>query len=266
MKRFRSIYLLLLAGSVIFPAGKVLGQNSPTPAVFHLFPAKNGKRNLAPGTRRTKFRLDFGAIAKQYYNADPHYTSNTTGNGAYTLGLRMEIPAMRNSSVLIGVEFLKQSFTFDSYFFAPGYSFLYDGNLIYNHAISLDEVHVPFEYKFCFSQENKNIKTFYGVIGWVYRISVYDNSLVTNIQSGKFVWEGQNDIAPIYSLFFNPGSTILEICFGYQHNTLRNGNAWFFEIAYKYGFSPLLYTGNNMGSNSVEFTLNTLAFKLGLKL
>ena len=251
---------------MLAPAVNVLAQYTSTPAVYHNNTAGSPRTNAPSRGRHTKVRMNFGFMLKQFYNTDPHYTSNTTGNGGYDFGLKLEIPALRNSSILVGAEFIKHSFTFNSYYFAPGYSFLYDGNLIYNHAISYDEVQIPIEYKFPFKNEIKNIKTFYGVLGWIYRISAYNNVLVTNTQKGSFVWEGQDDISPVYPFLFSQGSTALELGIGFQHNTLRSGNAWFIEIDYKYGFSPLLYTGNTMGSNSVQFTLNTLAFKIGMKL
>ncbi|HXB12887.1 MAG TPA: hypothetical protein VNZ45_12950, partial [Bacteroidia bacterium] len=98
------------------------------------------------------------------------------------------------------------------------------------------------------------------------RYVLYNNSLVTNVNSGKFVWEGQNDITSAYPILSNKSSGGIEASLGYQHNTLRNGNAWFFEIEYRYGVSPFIYSGNQEGSNSVEFSLNTLSFKLGLRL
>jgi hypothetical protein len=259
-------YRILLAAMLIFIACDMNAQSSKESRyLFHFNPFNQVQPSAPKHGRTVKVLFDMGLVS-QFYNTDPHYTTGTTANGSYTIGLKLSIPVLQNGNILIGGEYMNHNFNFYSYYFAPGYSFLYDGNEIYNHAIEMDELHIPIQYKINFNPEARKVKTFYATIGWIYRYMFYDNSLITNSNNGKFVWEGQGDITTLFQLFGPTGSSAMEISLGYQHNRLSNGNAWFFEIEYKYGFSPYLYAGNNNGSNSVQFTLNSLSFKLGLRL
>jgi len=255
----------LFAGMLILMAAHVSAQSKSESYLFHFNPFKPETAGGPQHGRTVKVRFDAG-LTSQYYSNDPHYTTGTEGDGAYTLGLKIEIPIQQNADIIVGPDFMHENFDFDSYFFSTGYSFLYNGDLYYNHAIEMDELQIPILYKINFSSETRNIKNLYATFGWIFRYVFYNNALVTNVNSGKFVWEGQDDITSAFPLISPQGSGGIEASLGYQHNTLRNGNAWFFEIEYRYGVSPFIYSGNGEGSNNVEFSLNTLSFKLGLRL
>ncbi|HXB11469.1 MAG TPA: hypothetical protein VNZ45_05750 [Bacteroidia bacterium] len=244
------------------------GQSAQSMYLFHLNPFQQVTPQIPTNKRHPKTRLDLGLVLS-FYNNDPHYTNSTQNKGSYTFGAREEFPILRKASILVGFDFLGESFTFNSYYFENGYSLLYDGNEIYNHNISMDEFQFPLEWKSSFTPEGKNVRTFYFLVGYVYRLLVYDNSIITNTNNGRFVYEGQNDLSFKYPDFNYQGSSIIELGLGYQRNTFKNGNAFFIEFDYKYGLSPFIYTGNNQGtnySNYVLFTLNTLSIKLGFRL
>ena len=247
-------------------ACSVSGQSNQSLYLFHWNPFKQQSPNIPLNKRRPKTRIEAGLVFGMLEN-DKHYTNTSQVKSGYTLGVKEEIPVLRKSAFMLGFDFYKQTLSFNSYFFAPGQSFLYDPTLeIYNHTLSIDEVHIPVEFKFSFKPESKNKRTYYGMFGWVYRLLLYDNALVINTQTGRFIYEGQNNLNYTYSLFANTGSSIIELGLGHQRNGLKNGNAFYWEIDYKYGISPIHYTGNNMGSNDVIFTLNTFTIKVGIKL
>jgi hypothetical protein len=234
--------------------------------LFHLFPFKQVQPNIPTNKRSAKTRIEAGMVLGFLKN-DPHYTNTSKVSSGYTIGVKEEIPVLRKSAIQFGFDFYKQSISFNSYFFAPGYSFLYDpAKEIYNHAISIDEMHFPIELRFSFLPETKNIRTFYGMFGYVYRLLIYDNAIVTNTQSGRFVYEGQDNLTYNYSLFTPKGSSIIELGLGYQRNGMKNGNAFFVELNYNYGISPINYSGNGFGSNDINFTLASFAIKVGLKI
>lgn len=242
-------------------------QNYETFSDLYLFHAKMFKQ-IEPVSplkgRPWKIRLEAG-IPVGFYNADPHLTNSTQSNGGYTLGLREEIPFLSKGSFLLGIDYYNEGVSFNSYYFEPGYSFLYNGDMIYNHTLTISEFHFPILYKYSFASEYHNIGTFYTVFGWMYRLITYDNDIILNAATGKFVWEGQNNISFSYPLLSNQGSSIFVLALGYQHNYLRKSNAYFIELEYMYGTSPINYSGNS-GSNNINFTLNTLAVKIGIRL
>jgi hypothetical protein len=262
-----SKHFTLLLSFILMASLCALGQNNgENPNLFHLHNFRQVKPNIPTNKRHPKTRIDFGLVFG-FFNNDPHYTNTTQSTGGYNIGIKEEFPVEHKSSLLLGFDFYHSGLSFNSYYFAPGYSFLYTpSEEIFNHSVAIDEMHFPIEYKFSFAPESKNVRTFYGMIGWVYRLLIYDNALVTNTQNGDFIFEGQDNLTYKYSLFTKTGSSIIEFGFGYQRNGLSNGNAFFIELTYSYGISPLIYSGNNMGSNDVTFTLNTLVVKVGIKL
>ena len=174
-------------------------------------------------------------------------------------------PFSTSDDIITGIDFVRGSFSFNSYYFAKGYSVLYDSNQIYNHAIDMDEMQIPIEYKLNFASETRNTKNIYMTFGWIMRYVFYDNTYIENAKSGDFVFEGQECIHSLFPFITNHCSGMMEASIGYQHNGMASGNGWYFEVKYKYGFSPLIYTGNNQGSNYVQFTLNTLSYELGFR-
>jgi hypothetical protein len=254
----------IFLGILLFAAGIDANAQS-SPSKFHWNPFKGARTQTAPHARNVKLRIDAGPAWSLIRN-DPHYANSTAKNGAYVMGFAIEVPILKSASILAGMDFDKESFSFDSYFFAPGYSLLVNGETNYNHALDIDELQFPILYKFCFPWETRYPHTGYATFGYVYRYMMYNNALVTNVSNGGFVWEGQNDLKPQYNFLSQQGCSIIEFSLGYQKNFMATGNAFFFELEYKYCISPLIYSGNNAGSNSVFFTLNTFAIKLGLRL
>jgi hypothetical protein len=260
----------LFAGILILCVGSIKAQKGSQSDhyLFHFNPFNQIQPQNPQASRHVKVRLDFGLMALFIAN-DPHYTTGTAALGTpYTIGLKLDIPIQKNAEILVGADYMNEEFNFFSYYFAPHYSFLYNDSLFYNHDIQMSELQIPVLYKINFSQENRNIKTFYLTLGWAYRLLFYNNAYITNPNASRntFLWEGQNDITSKFPLFGPRGSGLLEAALGYQHNALRNGNAWFLEVEYKLGLSSFIYSGNMQGSNNVEFTLNTLSFKFGLRL
>jgi len=235
------------------------------PSLFHQHKFNQVGAQTFPNKRAWKTRLDAGLVFG-YYNFDPHYTNAAQRSGGYTLGAKEEIPILRSGSFLIGFDYVSEGASFNSYFFAPGYSVFYSpAEEIYTHTLTIEEFHFPVEYKFPFTPETR-LRTFYGLIGWDYRLLIYDNVTVVNSQNGNFIFEGQNNLNCLYHIFSNQGSAMIVFALGYQRNFPAHGNAWFIEFNYRYGVSPIIYTGNNMGSNNVQFTLNTLSLKVGIKI
>ncbi|HTA27486.1 MAG TPA: hypothetical protein VK809_06850 [Bacteroidia bacterium] len=193
-----------------------------------------------------------------------HYASGISTSMGYTFGLIEEIPIQKRSYIEAGIEILEDQVKFNSYFFVPGASFLYDNNLVYFHDIVMNEIQVPVLYKFPLSPTDRKNRSIYATFGAKFRFISYSNSSVTNDSNGYLVYQGQKDVSFLYKLFSPFGSPIFEASIGYQRNTKKKRKrGWYMNLEYNYGLSPLVYTGNRSGSNDVVFRLNTLIFKIG---
>jgi len=205
--------------------------------------------------------LVFGFSGSSGYTSN--YVSGLSASTGYTFGIVEEIPIQKRSSILVGVEILKDGVSFNSYYFAPGYSFLYDGSEGYSHSVSMNEIQVPILYKFPLGPQDRKLRSIYVTFGAKFRYISYTNTSITD-SNGNLVWEGQKDVSSLYKLLSPFGSPIFEVSLGYQRNTKKKKKrGWYMNLEYNYGLSPLVYTGNTEGSNYVVFHLNTLIFKIG---
>lgn len=262
--RRRRIHGVIVLFSLLIN-GKSFCQDNPTylfhddgvstPKLFHEYHNRPWKTSIDAG-----LVFSFGGVTGIYKN----YVSGISGNTGYTFGLIEEIPFQRRSYIDVGIEILQDGVTFNSYFFAPGASFLYDGVEPYTHDISMNEIEVPVIYKFPLTPIDRKFRSIYMTAGAKFRYISYTNSTVTNDSTGFLTWEGQKDVTSLYKIFSPFGSSVFEISMGYQRNTLkRKKRGWYMDLEYDYGISPLVYAGNRAGSNDVVFRFNTLIFKIG---
>jgi len=227
----------------------------PSPKVFQEVKKRPCKTSIDAG-------LVFGFAGSTGYTAN--YINGLSASTGYTFGLIEEIPFQKRNYVEVGVEILQDGISFNSYYFAPGYSFLYNGEESYFHTISMNEIQVPVLYKFFLGPGDRKYRSIYMTFGAKFRYISYTNSTVTNDSTGNFVGEWQKDVTSLRHLFSAFGSPIFEISLGYQRNTRKKiKRGWYMNFEYDYGLSSLVYSGNLVGSNYVVFHLNTLIFKIG---
>ncbi len=249
---------LLLASPCILHAQGI-------PSIFHRHRFNQVQGQDYSQGRAWKTRVDLG-LAMGFYHFDPHYTNAAQGLTGFTFGAREEVPVMRTASLMFGLDYESLGASLNSYFFAKGYSFLYiPAEEIYNHNLSIGSFHIPLEFRFPLTSEAQK-RSLYGLVGLDYRLFIYTNAMVTNSSNGAFVFEGQNNLSCKYPLFTNQGCPMVELALGYQRNFPGHQNSFFVEFNYRYGLSPVIYTGNNMGSNNIQFTMNTLTIRVGLKI
>jgi Outer membrane protein beta-barrel domain len=258
-KKIRGLLLLIN----VFIAGKSFCQDDPT-YLFHPNPVTPPGVFQEQRRRAFKTSIDAGLVFG-FTGVSGVYTNYVSGMSAkvgYTFGLIEEIPVQRRSYIEIGAEIFQDGLSFNSYFFAPGASVVYDGNEIYNHNITMNEVQIPVLYKVPLGPTDRKLRCVYMTVGAKFRYVSYTNSTVDS--SGYLIWAGQKDVSSYYKLFSPFGSSVFEISLGYQRNTIRKiRRGWYMNLEYDYGLSPLVYSGNREGSNYVVFHLNTLTFKIG---
>jgi len=226
-----------------------------TPGLFEEFHNRPWKTSIDAGVV-----FGFAGVGGIYSN----YVNGISAKIGYTFGLVEEIPFQRHTYLDIGIEILQDGVSFNSYYFAPGASFLYDGVETYTHDIVLNEIQVPVIYKFQLGPADRKERTIYMTLGAKFRYISYSNSTVTNDSTGYLVWQGQRDVTSLYKLFSPFGNSVVEASIGYQRNTLkRKKRGWYINLEYNYGVSPLEYLGNRNGSNYILFRVNTLIFKIG---
>ncbi len=261
-KIFGALFLL-----TVLSMGKGFCQGKQSLYLFHTDNVPTPHSLQETSRRAWKTSIDagllFGFANPVGYSAN--YVNGISAKTGYTFGVIEEIPIQQRSYLKVGVEIVEEGVSFNSYFFAPGYSFLYINNLeTFSHDIVMNEIHIPILFKTRIGAIDRKNRSVFMTFGGKFRYMSYTNTSVTNDETGYLVYEGQKDASFLYHMFSPFGSPIVELGLGYQRDTQKKRKrGWYMTLEYNYGISPIIYTGNRDGSNYVVFRLNTLLFKIG---
>ncbi len=220
--------------------------------------------------RNIKYQLIGFALVNSYAN-DNRITSNTQATMGAGAGFRMELPISRQHTdrdvrFAPGIEIITEGVNFDSYYFAQGYSILYDGNMAYNHSIRMTEICIPLVMRFSFTKKEESLKNyFYCTAGWELKYTLQAKTTITNTADGSQIYSGAISL-PYEHQFLgsNEGNDIV-VSLGLNHNLFLSKHSVVFDLGYRYGLSRTIYTGN-MNSNNVLFRGSNISFGIGLRL
>lgn len=227
---------------------------------------------------RVKHTLSIAPAISRYKN-HPQHTTATKAKPGFNASYKAEIRFERRSSLLIGLDYLSQGFTFRGYYVFPGNTYLFDKTYAYTHEVRVQELHVPLGFKKLFNNEKDNFYTpyFFGGGGLRYLLSSY--YVINNDSTETVVYDGKGTMDYEYQVFTrianklfngkgNPFTKKLNSYIyagiGIQRNMRETGKAVFFDISYKYGISRLHYSGYN-NSNDLNIKDSHLLVSVGFK-
>ena len=149
-----------------------------------------------------------------------------------------------------GLSLMHRSIAFNSYYFAPGYSIMANGNLDYQHSIGMEELYVPVS--FCHLIQTKGAKRsqwFYGG-GLSARIMLNTSSSIVSLKDGIQVYDGYTPMSVQYPLIYDHLGVDLNLKFGLLRPQNQSIHALYGELIYTYPFSNIYYSGSGL-SNSI---------------
>ncbi len=228
---------------------------------------------------RVKHTLSIAPVVSMYKN-HPQHTTATKAKPGFNAAYKAEIRLERHSSILVGLEYFSQGFTFKGYYVKPGYTYLFDKTYAYTHEVRVQEIHLPIGFKKAFNSEKDNFYTpyFYGGGGLRYMLSSY--YFINNDSTETVVYDGKGNMEYEYQVFTRMANKLFDgkgtsftkklnsyifAGIGIQRNLRESGKAIFFDISYKYGISRMHYTGYN-NSNDLNIKDSHLLFTIGIKL
>lgn len=190
-----------------------------------------------------RFRISFGPVFS-LYQYPKEMTANPKLRMPFHASFLYEFTISRFSSVVIGPEYFHHGMSFDSYYFAPGHSFLYDGTFDYHHTLTINEIHIPLMYRFCMGRETHRKFTLYTLGGWAYRY-LLPSYLVIDRPGGAPppLYDDYIDLWNEFALFSPQGGSILQAGGGLQRNYLAKGKSTFLELMFRWPISRFIYTG-----------------------
>jgi hypothetical protein len=227
---------------------------------------------------KVKNRISIAPIASIYKN-HPQLTTGTKANAGFCGSYKSEILLGRRSSLLMGLDYFSQGFTFHGYYVAPGYTYLFDKTYAYTHEVSVHELQLPVAMKRAFNNEKDNKYTPYYFVGAGLRYILNSYYVISNDSTETVVYDGKGNMDFEYQVFTQMANTLfggkgksitrklnsfIYGGLGMQYNLRGSGKALYFELSYKYGISRLHYTGYN-NSNNLNIKDSHLLFNFGLR-
>jgi hypothetical protein len=232
---------------------------------FLLFSGKAHGQYTEPGSRKFRYQLmGFGAVS--FYSGDDRVISGLTSKMGGGLSFRVEIHLLQELSFVAGLEAMSQGFSVDTYYFAPGYSVLYDKNYHFQHDIRIYEATLPLLFKesLAGSKEDDSRNNLYLLFGYELKYNLYSQATITDTNDGAVVFDNAVNMPYEHQFTGNLVGHNLMCGMGFNHNILPGKHTFFMELDYRYGLSRYVYNGHD-NSNSTTFHNAMLSFGVGLR-
>ena len=209
-------------------------------------------------------RISLGPAAGFYKINRNHAKSAAPKLGAF-VSFKKEIRFGKDYKTffLYGVDYFFHGLTFKSYYFKPDSLQLYDKKFNYKYSLFIQEINVPFQFKYSFNRENNSLYSGYLMLGYHLRYLLPGNLTVT--ENGKQIKTDGLEMKFKTPFLTDKLNSFLSVTVGTQRNNTASGhNNFFLELSYRYGFSPY-YFEKNYSASSMFISGAHLAFMLGLK-
>jgi len=205
-------------------------------------------------------------LFRRFFINDPHLTIHTKAGLGFSVSYKAELISEKKLNYTFGVDLVHQEFTFNGYYAAPGYTYVFNKTFPYTHNVQLQELQIPIGFKESLASENSYDYTPYITGGMAIRFLLQTYTVITNDSTNIAVFDSKKTSVNFASGIPTPYiNSCLYGGFGFQRNYRHTNRALFFEITFKYGFSQLHYYGYN-NSNNLNITNNSLAFTFGVKI
>lgn len=199
-----------------------------------------------------------------FFSKDPHVIKSIHPLIGYTASYSSEIEVLDYASLMIGVSYINVGTQFDSYYVAPGYTYVFDGNFGYTHRLRYQMAQVPISMKFNFNSEADHFFTPYLIVGIGLSYLLNAKTTITDDSTDTRLYKGKADLSNENSVLLKGLNSFGQAGFGIQKNNRDNGRAIFLEFLYKYDVSRLHYAGYQ-NSNRINFRNSNVSVIVGMK-
>ncbi len=214
--------------------------------------------------RRHYLRIAGGPVLSFYQN-NKYHTNDSKPRYAVYGAIFDECRLSKDFAVMTGLEYAYHGLTFNSYYLAPGYQYLYNGNYDYNYRLILQEARLNLLAKQVIGIETRNIVTGYTACGIVMRYLLKSDLLVTSNKSGEELFSGKPDISFEHDLFRKNMAMAVKFVAGAQRNFFKSHRAFFFETCFTFSLSRF-YLKESFTPSSLYINGSFLQLGLGVKI
>lgn len=225
-----------------------------------------GKQPLRPDFTRSNYAFSFaaGGVAS-FFRLDTRISEQASPLTGGSAMLRMHFFPSSSVHIHAGIEFMSQGAKFNTYYFAPGYSTLFDSSYIYTHKLRTVEMYIPLMIRIGVKNNEENAPAlFYFLAGWSPKLLFGGSSSVTERGSGKSVWKGATNIE-FENWFIGPQTgNVLLAGIGLDKRIKYSENFISLELIYRYNLSRIRYVGN-VDTNNLLIKNSCLTVQIGYR-
>ncbi len=208
-------------------------------------------------------RIEAGPMLSFYQNNNFH-TNNSRPRYAFFVGVYEDLKIHKNFSFMPGLEYVHHGLTFNSYYIAPGYQYLYDKHFDYNYQITFQEARLNILFKQVIGIETRNVVTGYTSCGYILRYLFSSNMVVSSNLSGAELFNGKPNIVFEHPILQKNMSSAVKFIGGVQRNFFKTHRAFFFECAFTFSLSRF-YVSESFTPSSLYINGSFLQLGLGVK-
>jgi hypothetical protein len=222
-----------------------------------------GEIEMDPKYATIRWRFSIMPILS-FYDANTSYLESPKATQGLGLSAKAEFKLSPRSTtkLIVGLEYLNEGMKFDSYYFAPGHSVLFDKNYNYTHKLHISQVYLPILFKQSFGDEDRKANTAYISGGWAFRYLMGTHYKISSKTDGNTIDQGFSPMTVEHKFITETGGSALVGGMGFEHKLAGMKRAVFFEMYYHYNLSRIHYIGNNH-TNNIRFRNHSLTIGVG---
>ncbi|MDI1354472.1 MAG: hypothetical protein PSX36_06125 [bacterium] len=217
-------------------------------------PPKSRYKRTGNGTR-----LNFGT-GLNFYSINENHGSNPKQKPSFTFGFRREVLVSRDykAYILFGMDYALHGLTYQSYYFQPDSIHFYNKKFDYTYALSLNEIQIPFQFKYLLRRADNSPFSPYFLVGYHLRYML--PGILKVSQDGLVVKNDLPEMKFRNYLVSDKINASVSASLGWQRNNLSDKKGSFFiELNFQYGFSQYYFQTNySAASMFINGTMVTL--------
>lgn len=158
---------------------------------------------------------------------------------------RLNFYATNNVHIQLGLEVMSQACSFNTYYFAPGHSVLYDRSFGYTHTLRTFELYIPLMARIGLTPYDANArKTFYVIGGYSPKLFLGSLANVVRNSDGMGVWGGSTELD--YDIWFinEQAGNVMIAGMGLDQRMGVSERFISYECIFRYNLSRFIYRGN----------------------
>ncbi|MBI3510743.1 MAG: hypothetical protein HY064_08765 [Bacteroidetes bacterium] len=179
-----------------------------------------------------------------FFKTDPRHSDPAVPRIGFGGEFRIHFYPSKNAHVQFGLEVVSQSCSFNTYYFAPGYSTIYDRSFGYTHTLRTMEMYLPIIGRLGLMSDESSARTIFFVMGgYSPKIFLSASSNVVQNSTGNGIWGGPTTLAFENHLLGTNINHVLMAGFGFEKRFGFSERFLTFESMFKYDLSRFIYTG-----------------------